>query len=385
MNASKAIMLGLLSVALMAFSTASPAQQEGHGRQRMLRGPNRREPQDRMRNSRIMSDPQRQAEAFVQKFDSNGDGVVSDSEFPGNPNRLNELDSDGDGKVSVEEYAAQARQRQQRMNNLRDLDGPPEQDGPPPGNRVMRNLQETLKRMDADQSETLSPEEFKAGVETLFQALDRNQDGELDRMEIGLPPPPLSEEERERIVQAVRERFVERVMERMDANEDGAISQDEWNGLRARFKRIDANSDGTLSAEELSDSVEQSAEFQDNTPRLPPEFDDSLFDELFQRRDLNQNGKIERDEFHGSDVAFQEADQNENGVLSWNEARIYMQRHMARLGRLRIGGPAHNTEEQNHPPYGPPDFDDGERDDMDPAGMMPPPPPGFPPEWDELF
>jgi hypothetical protein len=37
----------------------------------------------------------------------------------------------------------------------------------------------------------------------------------------------------------------------MDANNDGAVSRDEWKGNPKRFDRLDANGDGVITKEEI--------------------------------------------------------------------------------------------------------------------------------------
>src|SRR5262245_31953615 len=51
----------------------------------------------------------------------------------------------------------------------------------------------------------------------------------------------------------------EKRMKRLDINNDGAVSRDEWKGKPGGFDRIDKNGDGSLTREELGAAARRQA------------------------------------------------------------------------------------------------------------------------------
>jgi Ca2+-binding EF-hand superfamily protein len=90
---------------------------------------------------------------------------------------------------------------------------------------------------------------------------------------------------------------------RLDRNNDGRIVPNEWYYGAESFRRADRDRNGALSA----------AEFQNNG-----QFDDDR-DDRFEYLDMNNNGRIERREWHGSADAFDWLDRDRDNVLSRTE------------------------------------------------------------------
>ncbi len=103
---------------------------------------------------------------FIQRFDRNGDGLVSIDEFPGSERRFDRLDSNGDGTIDADE----APQR-------------PSQHRPDP--------EELIADFDEDGDGQLSLEEFP-GPDHHFERLDSDKNGFLTSEELlaGRPGPP---------------------------------------------------------------------------------------------------------------------------------------------------------------------------------------------------
>jgi hypothetical protein len=97
------------------------------------------------------NDPSR----LIQRFDQDGDGLVSEREFPGPPEHFVDLDTDGDGFLTSEELLA-------------GRPGPPEGGG--------------FENDDADQDGRVSQAEFSGPAE-LFSHLDTDGDGYITRDE----------------------------------------------------------------------------------------------------------------------------------------------------------------------------------------------------------
>jgi len=94
----------------------------------------------------------------------------------------------------------------------------------------------------------------------------------------------------------------------MDRNNDGSITQDEWNGNLQSFRMHDWNGDGVLSGDEV----------QAGRSRQGRSVQDEDFDrgDRFEYLDANNNGRIELREWHASDQAFHDLDRNGDNYLS---------------------------------------------------------------------
>ena len=86
----------------------------------------------------------------------------------------------------------------------------------------------------------------------------------------------------------------------LDHNRDGRITRNEWHFDNEAFRRVDRNRDNALSREEFLGNAE---------------WDDDR-DERFEDLDINNDGRIDRTEWHGSRTAFDWLDANRNGYLS---------------------------------------------------------------------
>jgi Ca2+-binding EF-hand superfamily protein len=90
---------------------------------------------------------------------------------------------------------------------------------------------------------------------------------------------------------------------RIDRNRDGRIVPNEWYYGPEFFRRADRDRNGVLSQTEF----ERNAQWDDDR------------DDTFENLDVNNNGRIEGREWHGSADAFQWLDRNNDNVLSRTE------------------------------------------------------------------
>jgi hypothetical protein len=90
---------------------------------------------------------------------------------------------------------------------------------------------------------------------------------------------------------------------RIDRNNDGRIVANEWYYGPEYFRRADRDRNGVLTQ----------TEFQSNA-----QWDDDR-DDSFEYLDMNNNGRVERGEWHGSADAFRWLDRNNDSVLSRTE------------------------------------------------------------------
>ena len=101
----------------------------------------------------------------------------------------------------------------------------------------------------------------------------------------------------------------------MDANNDGVISRTEWSGTRRSFETHDWNNDDVLTGDEVNEA----------SARRGRTVDDEAFDTMdsFEYLDVNNNNRIEAQEWHGTVAAFNRLDVNNDDVLSRAEIANY--------------------------------------------------------------
>jgi Ca2+-binding EF-hand superfamily protein len=164
-------------------------------------------------------------------LDKNKDKKLSKDEVP-MPQMMDRLDENKDGFIDEEEW-----------NRMRARMGGGGGGGP--------RLSEILgKFMDANQDTKVSREEF-ARINQVFDALDKDHNGEL------------TSEELNRFFEAVRETQnqatggvdVQVLFDKNDKNKDGTITADEMSGRE--FKALDLNSDGSVTKKEAEEGLKR--------------------------------------------------------------------------------------------------------------------------------
>jgi Ca2+-binding EF-hand superfamily protein len=167
-----------------------------------------------------------------------------------------------------------------------------------------------LKRLDANQDQAVTVDEFlKRRVEG-FSKRDKNGDGTLDAAELGQAPLGFRQQR--------RERRVERLLVRLDTNADGKLTKQEFEAEPVRaegrgaaraaerrqllFAFFDRNGDGTVEAAEFEAGRAEEAEFKkrrrmhaldrdgDGKVTLEEYTADARF--RFMRLDLDRDGRI---------------------------------------------------------------------------------------------
>lgn len=106
--------------------------------------------------------------------------------------------------------------------------------------------------------------------------------------------------------------------EGMDRNGDGVITRQEWSGSAESFRVHDWNGDGRLSGEEVRPGGRRQGRNRDEDDYEPArgrEFDDWT-QEGFTALDHNRDGRLTRDEWHYDMEAWVRADRNRDNVLS---------------------------------------------------------------------
>lgn len=158
-----------------------------------------------------------------------------------------------------------------------------------------------FEAMDQNRDGAISKDEWRGSVRS-FQNHDWNGDGQLSGDEVRVGAQRSTNWDQSDHAPNRFERFVswtQAGFNNLDHNRDGRIAMNEWHFDRETFRRVDRNRDNSL----------------DQTEFLGVNYDDDRVDS-FDDIDFNNNGRVERSEWHGSDAAFSHLDSNRDGVLS---------------------------------------------------------------------
>jgi Ca2+-binding EF-hand superfamily protein len=149
--------------------------------------------------------------------------------------------------------------------------------------------------LDTNRDGVVSRSEWR-GTNNAFRVRDWNGDGVLsgDEVRMGANPPDSSLEARDYSMTA-NDRF-----DYLDANNNGLVTENEWDGTLDTFDRLDRNRDGRLTRAELG-SIRPAA--------------------AFATLDANGDGRLTMSEWPWSRRSFIEQDDDSNGVVSRAEYR----------------------------------------------------------------
>ena len=158
-----------------------------------------------------------------------------------------------------------------------------------------------FESMDQNRDGAISRDEWR-GSDRAFQNQDWNGDGQLSGNEVRLGARRDGNYEEADHLPNRYERYVSWTaagFTNLDHNRDRRISANEWHFDVEAFRRVDRNRDGSLSQSEFMGGDIDDAR-------------DASFDDL----DWNNNGRVERSEWNGSDSVFTSLDRNRDGVLT---------------------------------------------------------------------
>ena len=155
-----------------------------------------------------------------------------------------------------------------------------------------------FRTMDRNGNGVIERDEWNGSPQS-FNVHDWNRDGVLSNSEVRMGAQRWPNDEGDFDPNGPAS-WTPRAFRQIDRNNDGRIVPNEWYYGQEYFRRADRDRDGALSP----------AEFQNNG-----KWDDDR-DDRFADLDMNNNGRIERREWHGSADAFEWLDRNGDNVLS---------------------------------------------------------------------
>ncbi len=177
-----------------------------------------------------------------------------------------------------------------------------------PGVAAAQTARPTIlfSEMDANKDRVITRNEWRGSAQS-FRVHDWNGDGILSGEEVrvggrrGGNREPDYDPNNDRVYSD----WTDRGFRSLDRNRDNRISADEWFFEREAYYRADRNRDGALTR----------AEF------LGQAADDDR-DDRFEYMDANNNGRIERSEWHGLADTFNWLDRNNDGVVTRAEVGL---------------------------------------------------------------
>lgn len=173
-------------------------------------------------------------------------------------------------------------------------------------------IEEMLTELDADGSGDLSLEETGLSDEQ-FSSLDVDGDGVLTQADHEAllsqmqslfgggqapPPPPMD-------------------LSELDADEDGAISEEESGLSSDEFSALDADGDGVLTEADFEAMMAQMESDTIDGLSAPPE--PKSAEEVVSELDSDEDGQLSQSEMGMSDEQFDELDTNQDGYVSQAE------------------------------------------------------------------
>ncbi|MEP6483244.1 MAG: EF-hand domain-containing protein [Rudaea sp.] len=236
---------------------------------------------------------------MLQKMDSNGDGRISLDEYLAAANtRFTSIDAQGKGAVDATdiEVAPTTLQRDQKIADF------------------------IVKRMDSDGKGYVSEDDFVAKAKQRFARMDTRGDGKLTPDELSAPRLHEHQKAAQNAnpdAQAKRAAFAQKYFDRIDANHDRVVTQDEYiAAATAHFNKIDKDGSGELTAQQIAAS-----------PRMV-KHEQRIASHEVKRMDTDGDGTVSQAEFMaGAKARFVKLDKNADGFVDADELSAHRWAH----------------------------------------------------------
>jgi len=105
----------------------------------------------------------------------------------------------------------------------------------------------------------------------------------------------------------------------MDRNGDRVITREEWQGNDRSFRNHDWNGDGKLSGDEVRPGAQRNNRWDDRDPHGSLDFEDDWTEARFRALDHNGDKRLARNEWHAGPELFLRVDRNRDNFLSLAE------------------------------------------------------------------
>ena len=194
------------------------------------------------------------------------------------------------------------------------------------------NWQQILQNADKNGDGKIDRDEWPGRAET-FDRLDRNGDGVIDEVEM---PGGRGDGPGGRFGQMDPGQRWQAMLERFDANDDGRISEDEFEGPDKVFGFLDRNNDGVITEDEGKAAPPPPPGEGPQGPGADRPGNDpaAYFKRMLERWDADGDGKLGRDEWKGRAEMFEQLDADGDTFVTEQEfaegaARIMKRRNPA--------------------------------------------------------
>jgi Ca2+-binding EF-hand superfamily protein len=250
-----------------------------------------------MKDTRTKAELTAEAEKQFGRADTNADGYLKGEEIV--KGWLERYDSDGDGKVGRSEFVEICTR-------------PPKLRHVTPMRDVAARARFDLMVFDKNRDGVVQRDEYP-GDSNKFKEYDKNRDGSWSFEEIV----PLAEDEIADIRKKMKNPNRYDFLVLFDSDKDNDVSLDEYDGPMDDFRKHDKDSDGVVTYDELYPERMAMRMKQGEAPAAPKAEDLTILETM----DKDQDGKVSRTEFKGTEDAWQRLDRNGDGVITLTDAR----------------------------------------------------------------
>jgi Ca2+-binding EF-hand superfamily protein len=228
---------------------------------------------------------------------------------------LQKMDTNGDGRISLDEYVAAATTRFQAADaqNKGSVTAADLAASPDAINRDQKIAGFVVTRLDTTGKGYVSQDDFVAAAKTRFAKMDVRGDGKLTVDELTRPwgghgHGQFAQHANADASQKVAN-FKQKMFDRIDANHDGVITQDEYvAAATALYNKIDVNGTGEVTAQDIASS-----------PRAVKR-EQRVASHEVKKMDTDSDGTVSQDEFVAAAKArFSKLDKNGDGFIDADE------------------------------------------------------------------